>query len=123
MAERIQSDLRLQLETSRREIRELESLRGQIAARMEVEEKLVSENEELSSRLNTAEHKLALWKASLVPSGKRKGEGHGETVESDGGGKEEVDDGHGGGSEEEEEEEVTTGVQRVVAEVNSLKLQ
>ena len=82
-AARIQVELNQQLHASRREIRELEALRAQIAGKEEVEERLVRENEDLASRLSVAEHQLAV-------SGLRSKGSRGEA------GKEEEEEGAGG---------------------------
>ena len=73
-AKRIQADLEQQLEATQREVRELEGLRVQIAIREEVEEKLVKEKEELTSRLTATEHQLAIQRVGLRS---KEGEGDG----------------------------------------------
>ncbi len=60
------------MEVCRHQIHELEDLRVQITARTEVEEKLVAEKEELISRLNIAEHALAIQKAGLKSKAEEK---------------------------------------------------
>jgi len=54
------------LESKQGEIRELEDMRNQLAAKVEIEENLVLERDSLAAKLSTAEHQLATYQ--LLPS-------------------------------------------------------
>ena len=54
------------LESKQAEIRELEDMRNQLAAKHEIEENLMLERDSLAAKLSTAEHQLATYQ--LLPS-------------------------------------------------------
>lgn len=62
----IRSEFSQRLESTQGEIRELEDMRNQLAAKEEIEENLVLERDGLAARLSAAEHQLATYQ--LLPS-------------------------------------------------------
>ena len=62
----VRSEFSQRLESTQGEIRELEDMRNQLAAKEEIEENLVLERDGLAARLSAAEHQLATYQ--LLPS-------------------------------------------------------
>ena len=60
---KLRSDYEQNLRAKQQEIHELEDMRNRLAAKEEIEERLVSEKEELASQLSVLEHQLATIQA------------------------------------------------------------